>query len=201
MSGKCCLGTLFKLENYKQLNKDLKMNQKTSHNFRTLQGMTFGRLTVLQRHPLKTKAGKVRWVCACTCGNEKIVEGSALVSKRANCTRSCGCLRIEANKARATHGHSPRGKVSTEYQIWGGMVKRCTNRNFWAYNRYGGRGITVCEAWLKFEGFFADMGKRPAGLSLERIDNNKGYSPENCKWATKSEQMRNRNFGKKKCKN
>jgi len=81
---------------------------------------------------------------------------------------------------------------SKEYAIWIGMKQRCFNRNISYYKYYGGRGISVCAEWLKFENFYKDMGKRPAEHSLDRVDNNKGYSKENCRWATRKEQMRNK---------
>lgn len=85
------------------------------------------------------------------------------------------------------------GKVGTStYHVWSSMIARCRNPKCPAYPNYGGRGIGVCEAWTSFSGFLADMGERPEGLSLDRVDNDQGYSPENCRWATRTEQARNK---------
>ena len=94
--------------------------------------------------------------------------------------------------SRVKHGGYMDGKEKRAHYIWRAMVARCTNPNHKAYNRYGGRGITVCHQWLKYENFLADMGEPPEGLTLERIDNDKGYDPVNCKWATLSEQQKNK---------
>lgn len=102
---------------------------------------------------------------------------------------SCGCNRVnKISQNRRRHGCSSR-KV---YLIWRDMIARCSLNTHHAYASYGGRGIAVCERWLTFENFYADMGDRPPGRSLDRIENDKGYSPENCRWATKMEQMYNR---------
>lgn len=95
------------------------------------------------------------------------------------------------------HGHRTRGKAcSPTYQSWRGMIARCTNRRHRYFRYYGGRGIKVCERWRKFLSFLADMGERPEGMSLDRIDGEKNYEPGNCKWSTKQEQNANRKFGR-----
>ena len=103
-----------------------------------------------------------------------------------------------------THGHACRGKRTSTYQIWEGMKKRCNTPSCKAYKNYGGRGITICDEWLNYNIFLADMGEKPEGHSIERINNNLGYCPENCKWIPRKEQSKNRRnvryieaFGKK----
>jgi len=168
-------------------------------NFIDLTGKRFGRLVVVSRAK-NSNAGRTRWHCVCDCGVEKEVDGVHLVS---GATTSCGCLGKEIHKKlKTTHGMS---KTST-YGVWHDMVRRCTNPNRSCYKNYGDRGITVCEHWKKFENFYADMGEKPEGLTLERKDNNEGYSPENCYWATTREQSRNtrrtimvKYQGKKQC--
>jgi hypothetical protein len=167
---------------------------------RDIAGQRFARLTALE--PVANPGGKTRWLCRCDCGAECSVATTHLVRGR---TRSCGCLASELTAARnrtaemvaaaskpkrymVTHGMTK----SRTYSSWSSMITRCHNPNVEQWPRYGGRGIKVCERWLAFENFLADMGKRPVGMSIDRIDNDRGYEPGNCRWATSSEQARNK---------
>ena len=155
----------------------------------TLLGNTFGRLTLTfgQRH----RGGHIERFCKCQCGQEGWFKASSLQSGR---TRSCGCLRREMRHTiRVTHGHRRHTNTSPEYSSWLSMVSRCTNPNMTGYRFYGGRGITVCDRWCtSFENFFADMGERGKGLTLDRINNEGNYEPGNCRWATRKQQAQNR---------
>ena len=157
-----------------------------------LVGQVFDRLTVIQRDYARRRWGRF-WFCRCECGNLVHVSSKNLIKKH---TGSCGCLHKElvGRRAReaAFHGHCKNGTSTTEYRIWTGMKDRCLNRNTPQWINYGGRGIKVCERWLKFENFFEDMGKRPEGLSLDRINVDGDYEPSNCRWATRSEQQQNK---------
>ena len=147
-------------------------------------GQKFGRLTVISRAE-NCKKGQTMWNCVCDCGEKTTTDRQELRRGR---TTSCGCLGKERRReANLTHG---KCGIST-YRVWAAMKNRCTNPNNHSYRDYGGRGITVCERWDKFENFLADMGERTKDLSLDRIDNDGNYTPENCRWATASQQQRN----------
>jgi hypothetical protein len=153
-----------------------------------LTGRTFGRLTVLDRAP--NRGQFVRWNCLCTCGITKPVDASEL---RKGSTKSCGCLQQEvAKQTQTTHGHSGSNRTR-EYRSWEAAKQRCFNPNTSGYKNYGGRGITMCEAWaLDFNVFLQDMGPRPEGHSLDRVDSNGNYEPSNCRWADVQTQNSNR---------
>ena len=158
--------------------------------FVDLTGRTFGRLTV---GAYVGKQGQTHhWECQCECGVSIVVWGGDLNSGG---TKSCGCLRKELAAERATtHGHS-----RTElYTCYINMLRRCYGGDDKSYDDYEGRGITVCDRWLNsLEDFLADMGARPSPEhSIDRVDNDKGYSPDNCRWATKREQVINRRIPK-----
>jgi len=145
----------------------------------------FSRLTVLSR---EGRIGvKVAWRCKCSCGTQVLVRGTDLTMNK---SRSCGCLQRE-QVGSINRSHEQTGTPT--YNTWCNMIQRCTNENLASWPDYGGRGITICDRWLKsFECFLEDMGEKPANRSIDRINNSEGYSPENCRWATASQQQKNR---------
>lgn len=163
--------------------------------FRDLTGLTFGRLTVLER-AANSPRGEARYLCRCECGELRTVWGQSL--KRGH-SRSCGCLSRESFAARlTTHGQRVRGKTTPTYMSWISMITRCTNPNSDNYPLYGRRGITVCENWQTFEGFYASMGQRPEGTTIDRIDPDGNYEPGNCRWLERGENTRRANLGRRK---
>ena len=151
-----------------------------------MEGKRYGRLVAL-RPTNKDTHGNVRWWCRCDCGVEKEFNGSNV---RRGLTLSCGCFHKEKM---TKHG----GCGSSTYNSWHSMLQRCTNDNNPRYEIYGGRGIKVCDKWFDFESFLKDMGQRPNDHTLDRIDTNKGYFKENCKWSNLSDQNYNRRKDKR----
>ena len=149
-------------------------------------GVRFGRLVAKEVHS-RDKHGRAKWVCICDCGKSKIVSSDNL--RRGN-QSSCGCLRDEKiAQLNRSHGMSR----TPTYIVWAGMIQRCENPSYTGYSYWGGRGIKVCERWKTFENFLADMGEKPKGKSIDRFpDNNGNYEPGNCRWASSTDQNRNR---------
>ena len=163
--------------------------------FQDLTGERFGRLIAIKRLGEEYRENRGRWICICDCGNPTSTKTHSLTS---GATKSCGCLGDEV-RADNRNKHRTHGLRKTpEYNIWNLMRNRCLNPNATSYKHYGGRGISLCERWLKFENFYADMGPRPLGLTLDRINVDGDYEPGNCRWATWIEQCRNKRKRKPK---
>lgn len=154
-----------------------------------LTGRQFHYLTVLRRVDSRIK-GEPRWLVRCVCGKEYEVDAGDIIRRRYP-TKSCGCQRGNLiRESRKTHGMSRH----PAFGVWYSMKQRCEDPNHRAYRNYGGRGISVCPEWsASFESFWRDMGPTyHSGLDLDRINNNKGYSPQNCRWAERKTNARNR---------
>ena len=154
-----------------------------------LTGQRFGRLTVVRLHAMK--GYEAIWECRCECGTLCYPTRHNL---RAGNHASCGCLRRELGAQKTlTHGASRRGRHSPEYRTWSSAKARCFNQRNKRFTEYGGRGITMCDRWVDdFQAFLDDMGPRPHGHSLDRINVDGNYEPGNCRWATSLDQARNK---------
>jgi hypothetical protein len=159
--------------------------------FRDLTGQIFGRFTVLQRAE-NSKSGMTRWHCLCVCGKKSICIGNNLVR---GISKSCGCFRMDNPNGRK-HGHTAKRKKTPEYRSWRAMRNRCNNPHSTRWENYGGRGISICERWSTFENFYADLGEKPEPKHLYSLDRwpdmNGNYEPGNCRWATDTDQARNK---------
>lgn len=164
-------------------------------------GVVFGRLTAIERVAMP---GPTKWRCRCSCGSDLVVRYGNLQSGH---TVSCGCYRREVCSETGRgidHGHTSGGTPTPTWTSWDAAKKRCFAPGHVSYPRYGGRGITMCDQWINdFPRFLSDMGPRPKGTTLDRIDNDGNYEPGNCRWATRSQQQKNRSkftesFGKMK---
>ena len=153
-------------------------------------GSVSGELTLKYKFSRERK-GKTRyyWNCHCSCGSVCDIRADSLARENTP-VESCGCLRVEVFTKMATkHGLSQ----TPEYDVWASMIERCNNSNRDEYKYYGGRGIGVCDRWMNFENFIADMGERPSlKLQIDRINNDGDYEHSNCRWATKEQQSHNR---------
>lgn len=151
-----------------------------------LTGVRFGRLVACRLSDIRQgKNGVLAWDCLCDCLNIVTVKVGDL---RSGNTSSCGCYRHEF---RLVHGHTI-GKQSRTYCTWRKMLARCYDPDSYGFHWYGARGIKVCERWLIFDNFLADMGERPEGMTLDRKETNGDYEPDNCRWATRQQQLANR---------
>ncbi len=163
-------------------------------------GQRFDRLTVLRRMPNIPNVPNSQWLCRCKCKRETVVSSNSL---RRKLTRSCGCFadecRLNPKLKFKLHGAARHGKRTPEYISWVAMHQRCSNPKKDGYKYYGARGITVCVRWKGrhgFENFLADVGPRPKGTTIDRKKVNGNYEPDNCKWATPTEQANNRRMKK-----
>jgi hypothetical protein len=173
------------------------------HQVKDILHQVFGRLTVI-KFAGRTKRHKAQWLCKCTCGKTKVVHSASLVQ---GLVKSCGCwlednlhngdLGRQSAQWTTTHGHTSKGITTREYRSWDSMKSRCLRVNHISWKNYGGRGVRICTRWLNsFEAFLEDLGRRPKGKTLDRINPNGHYVPSNIRWATPKQQIHNRRSSK-----
>lgn len=150
-------------------------------------GQQFGRLTVLKR--VEDRGRQSMWACSCACGSTKDIAGPSMLK---GSTKSCGCYHREVSAERGRKSRTHGLTKTPTHRVWTGMRARCLSPRCKSYKDYGGRGIGICAEWGDFKTFLSDMGPAPAGLSIERVDNSRGYSKENCIWGTQKEQANNK---------
>lgn len=170
------------------------MKKKYGRPIKDLSGKKFNSLTVIKDSGKRAPGGNVYWLCKCICGKEKAVLDRNFKSGN---VKSCGCLRSEiysrnAKKRFTIHGHASNLKHSPVYSTWHAMWQRCINPQSRGYHWYGAKGVKICKRWESFKNFLKDMGERPVGKTIDRINPFGDYKPSNCKWSTHKEQMNNR---------
>lgn len=151
-------------------------------------GRNFGHWTVIRRHS-ENRGALLQWECKCACGTERVVLGNSLHRGKST---NCGCVKRQ-KMSEVVHGHAKKRNETPTYQVWKHMIQRCENPKCKDFKYYGDRGISIDPEWRNnFSAFLRDMGARPAGMTIDRIDNDQGYKPGNCRWATMAQQNSNK---------
>lgn len=185
---KCDCGSITSIRKSKGVNGYTK-SCGCANNELDISNKKFNRLTAIERDFSKTRP-EPYWLFKCECGEVTSVIKNVVMTGK---VKSCGCWHRDESRERMVEMNTTHGLSGTNtYSIWQGIKDRCLNPDSAAYVNYGGRGITICDRWLDYLNFLEDMGDRPKDMSIDRINNEKGYSPDNCKWSTRLEQNNNR---------